>query len=136
MKKKSASKKHKSSLNNHSPAKQSFWFRLWIGILIGSNIGFVMLALNALTNANPTIRAILPLDEGIVFIVLGLIDIFFMIRLLQFRKFGLYGTFLITLLSLLLNIYWHADILWSLALSLIPIAVTLSFVLPQWRHYK
>ncbi len=142
MKKKSSLSAQKSlARKNHiaqlTPAvQQSFWFRLWIGILIGSKIGFAMLAVSALTNPNPAIRAILPLYQGVFFIILALIYIFFMTRLLQFKRYGLYGTIIITLINLLLNIYWHADLLTSLALSIIPVAITLLFVVPQWRYYN
>jgi len=116
--------------------QQSAWFRVWIGFLIGANVAFMMFALYISTNPNHAIRQLLPLGEGIAFVVLGAIDIWFMIKLLQWKRFGVYGAIALPIVGAILAAVWGAEIVSVVILAVVVTAITLAFVLPQWSLYK
>lgn len=122
------------SFSSSNTTQQSFWFRLWLGFLIGANIAFALMTLYIITNNE--YKVLIPASQGILFICLAIIDIWFMIKLLRWHKLGLFGTLAITTISLILNIVWGADVLVSILYGAIPAFVTLIFVLPNWSKYK
>lgn len=141
MKKKGASNKQpnpSSKFTSHQSGppitKQTFWFRLWLGFLIGANATFTLMTIVVLLSEK--LRILMPVYQGITFIIVGVFDIWFMLRLLKGFRWALYATLAATFVNMLLNIFWGADLVSAILYALIPAAITLSFVIPQWKYYR
>ncbi len=121
-----------SALPDYVVNPLSIWARLWIGILIGFNILFMMGAIVSLFKKSAELS---PLIGGI-FIVLGVLDTLFLVLLLAKKRFAFYGTLIMSVLSFILNAQTGANLLVNALFALVPAIVTIALILPSWKELR
>lgn len=101
-------------------------FSIGIGVGIISNISVFIFKPSYL---------IMPVWASLTFILIGLIDIIFIILIFKWKKIGLYGYILTWIIYLIISIIISTSIFY-LIMNIVFIGILLLAIRPNWKYFK